>query len=132
MGDGGYRSEDFDFFGSLGKPSRDLGEGDRRGFERHVSDKACSAQYGDAQVESQLRDVSVTDAWIESRIDVPAGTEVDVVILSIDRSFEAEVVRVDDGATRIRFLLDEGDSEALGALETFITLTKVEGGDTLE
>ena len=50
------------FADSLGKTSRDLGEGGRREYERYSSDKACSIQYDDIQVESQLLDVSVIGA----------------------------------------------------------------------
>ncbi|MBL6936072.1 MAG: PilZ domain-containing protein [Alphaproteobacteria bacterium] len=121
-----------DILGSTKRPRRDLGDGDRREYERYSSDKTCSVQFGDTQVESQLLDISVTGAWIESKIDAAAGTEVDVVIFSLDRSFDAEIIRVDDSGTHIQFLIDEEDSEALELLETFVVLTKVEHGDTLE
>ena len=83
-------------------------------------------------MESQLLDVSVTGVWGESKIDASAGMEVDVVIFSIDWSFNAEVIRVDDSDTHIRFLFDEDDSEALKSLESFVVLTKVEHGDIPE
>jgi len=54
--------------------------------------------------------------------------EVDVVIFSIDWSFNAEAIRVDDSDTHICFLFDEDDSEALETLESFVVLTNVEHG----
>ena len=56
----------------------------------------------------------------------------DVVIFSLDRAFDAEIVRVDDSGTHLRFLFDEDDSEALKSLESFVVLTKVEHGDIPE
>ena len=121
-----------EFSGSLGKPSRDLGEGDRRKYERYSSDKACSIQYDDIQVESQLLDVFAIGAWVENKIDASAGTEVDVVIFNLNRSFDAEVIRVDDSGTHILFMFDEDDPEALESMESFVVLTKVEHGDIPE
>ena len=121
-----------EFAGSLGKPSRDLGEGGRREYEHYSSDKACSIQYDDIQVESQLLDVFAIGAWVENKIDASAGTEVDVVIFSFDRSFDAEVIRVDDSGTHILFMFDEDDPEALESMESFVVLTKVEYGDIPE
>ena len=51
-----------------------------------------------------------------------------MVIFSIDWSFNAEAIRVDDSDTHICFLFDEDDSEALETLESFVVLTKVEHG----
>jgi len=83
-------------------------------------------------VESQLLDVFAIGAWVENKIDASAGTEVDVVIFSLDRSFDAEVIRVDDSGTHILFMFDEDDPEALESMESFVVLTKVEYGDIPE
>ncbi|CAK0751692.1 methyl-accepting chemotaxis protein [uncultured Gammaproteobacteria bacterium] len=82
------------------------GAGSRHQFERLEADVRARITVAGKTMESHARQLSISGAWLDIRIDQPAGTLVEVAIDGIPRTIRARIAGATDKGTRLQFPMD--------------------------
>ncbi|MEI6558756.1 MAG: hypothetical protein WCO00_10140 [Rhodospirillaceae bacterium] len=82
------------------------GAGDRNHFERLEANLKARVTVAGRTVDSLVKQLSIGGAWLDSRIDQPAGTLIDLAIDGIPRTIRARAAGRSDKGTRLQFPMD--------------------------
>ena len=100
------------------------GAGTRHKFERlntHIDAKVtCVGK----TVNTRAGQLSIGGAWLETRLDEPAGTLVEMIIDGVPRTIRARIAGASDKGTRLQFPMDSGHLEFMTEVIARFSSTK--------
>ena len=82
------------------------GAGGRHQFERLDADLSVRVTVAGKTRDSRVRQLSIGGAWIDARLDQPAGSLIEVAIDGIPRPIRARIAGCSDKGTRLQFPMD--------------------------
>ncbi|MEI7609959.1 MAG: cache domain-containing protein [Rhodospirillaceae bacterium] len=82
------------------------GAGSRHQFERLEANLEARITCAGKTQDSQVKQLSISGAWLDSRIDQPAGTQIDLAIEGIPHTIRARTAGTSDKGTRLQFPMD--------------------------
>jgi methyl-accepting chemotaxis protein len=96
------------------------GVGTRHQFERLETDIRAQVMVDATKLTCRARQISIGGTWLDTRIDQPAGTVVELNLDGISRPVRARIAGFSDKGTRLQFPMDSGHlsfmADALGSL----------------